>query len=447
MGLYLTIALRNLLQARRRTGLLVTALAAVTMLLVMLMALSNGLTETMIRSATAISSGHVNVAGFSKHKTTDAWPVLHGISGLRKQVEQLVPESELLVVRERAWAKIISNQHSMYVSPTGVDIREEARLREAVTMAREGDYKEGGGDQVKGDLAKLSEPNTVMLFASQAKRLEVEVGDDLTITAPTGAGRTNTVDVTVVAIAKDFGFLSNWAAFVPHQTVKDLYEYGEDTGSVIQIYLKDPSQAEAVMARLRQDLKAKGHEVMEHHPAPFFFKFERVAGEDWTGQQLDLTIWSDEVSYLKWVVTALDAISYILVGILMIIIALGITDAMWIAVRERTGEVGTVRAIGMTRRQVLTLFLVEALLLGLMGTLLGGAVGSGVAVLLDQAQIHIATEAVQALLLSDVLNLSVTPSHVAGAVAVFTLLTGLSALGPAVRAARMQPVTAMHHAG
>ena len=445
MGLYFTIAIRNLLQARRRTGLLVTALAAVTMLLVFLMALSNGLTETMIRSATAISSGHVNVAGFTKNKEADAWPVLHGISALRKQVEQIVPEAELLVIRERAWAKLISDGHSLFVSPTGVNIQEESRLREAVVLAKEREYKEGGSDQVKGDLSRLSKPNTVMLFAAQAKRLDVGVGDDLTITAPTGAGRSNTVDVTIVAIVKDFGFLSNWAAFVPHQTIKDLYEYGEDTGSVIQIYLDDPQKAEAVMGRLQEQLKARGHEVMDHHPAPFFFKFERVAGEDWTGQKLDLTIWSDEVSYLKWIVTALDVISFILVGILMIIIALGITDSMWIAVRERTGEVGTVRAIGMTRGQVLTLFLVEALMLGLAGTLLGGLLGAGLAVGLDAAQISITTEAIQALLLSDVLNLSVTPSHVGGAVAVFTLLTGLSALGPAVRAARMEPVTAMHH--
>ena len=445
MGLYFTIAIRNLLQARRRTGLLATALAAVTLLLVFLMALSNGLTETMIRSATAISSGHVNVAGFTKNKASDAWPVLHGVSGLRKQLEELVPEAELLVVRERAWAKLISDRHSLFVSPTGVNIKEESRLREAVVLAKEREYKEGGGEAVKGDLSRLSQPNTVMLFAAQAKRLEVEVGDDLTITAPTGAGRSNTVDVTIVAIVKDFGFLSNWAAFVPHQTIKDLYEYGDDTGSVIQIYLDDPRKAEAVMGRLQEALKERGHEVMDHHPAPFFFKFERVAGEDWTGQKLDLTIWSDEVSYLKWIVTALDVISFILVGILMIIIALGITDSMWIAVRERTGEVGTVRAIGMTRGQVLTLFLVEALMLGLVGTLVGGLLGAGLAMGLDSAHISITTEVIQALLLSDELNLSVSPSHVLGAVAVFTLLTGLSALGPAVRAARMQPVTAMHH--
>lgn len=447
MGLYLTIAIRNLLQARRRTALLATALCGVTLLLVVLLSLSSGLTETMIRSATAVSSGHVNVAGFTKNKTADAWPVLTGIEAIRKQVVNLVPEADLLVVRDRAWAKLVSEKHSLYVSPTGVDVVREDRLRKALVLAKESEYKKGGRDQVFGDLSRLTEPHTAVIFAGQARRLDVGVGDDLTITAPTGAGRTNTLDVRIVAVVKDFGFLSNWVTFLPRKDVQDLYQYGPDTGGVIQIYLDDPRQAEAVMGRLREGLKAHGHALMDHEPAPFFFKFERVAGEDWTGQKLDLTIWSDEVSFLKWIVTALDALSFVLVGILMIIIAVGITDSMWIAVRERTREVGTVRAIGMTRRQVLTLFVVEALLLGLMGTLAGGLLGAGLCIGLDRAQIHVASEAVQTLLLSDVLNLHVTPVNVAKAVGVFTLLTGLAALGPAVRAARMQPVTAIHHAG
>jgi putative ABC transport system permease protein len=447
MGLYFTIALRNLLQARRRTALLLTALAGVTLLLVMLLALSHGLTETMIRSATAVTSGHVNVAGFSKNKPADAWPVLHGMGALRDEVAELVPEADSLVVRERAWAKLVSDRHSLFVSPTGVDIREEARLRQALVLAKESEYKPGGRDVALGDLSGLAEPRTAVLFAGQARRLDVGVGDDLTITAPTGAGRTNTVDVRIVAIVKDFGFLSNWVTFLPRQDVKDLYQYGQDTGSVIQIYLRDPRQSEAVMGRLREALMARGHQVMDHEPAPFFMKFERVSGEDWTGQQLDLTVWSDEVAFLKWIVTALDALSIVLVTILMIIIAVGITNSMWIAVRERTREVGTVRAIGMRRRQVLGLFLLEALLLGLMGTLTGGLLGAGLALGLDFARIGISSEAVQIVLLSDVLNLSVTPSQVLWAVGIFTLLTGLSALGPAVRAARMQPVTAIQHTG
>ena len=50
---------------------------------------------------------------------------------------------------------------------------------------------------------------------------------------------------------------------------------------------------------------------------------------------------------------------------------------MWIAIRERTREIGTLRAIGMQRGGVLWMFLLESLLLGLFGTLAGAVAGVG----------------------------------------------------------------------
>jgi len=190
----------------------------------------------------------------------------------------------------------------------------------------------------------------------------------------------------------------------------------------------------------------EGFAIMDHEPNPFFMKFETVAGEDWTGQKLDLTIWNDEISFLEWVSTALDALSYTLVGILMIIIAVGIMNAMWISVRERTNEIGTVRAIGMTRSRVLFMFLTEALMLGLFATSLGALLGAGVATALDAAQVKVGSDVVEAILMTDVLTLSASPCQVFSVIWVFTLITGLSALWPAFKASRLQPVTAIQHA-
>jgi putative ABC transport system permease protein len=176
-------------------------------------------------------------------------------------------------------------------------------------------------------------------------------------------------------------------------------------------------------------------------------KFDTVAGEDWTGQKLDLTVWSDEVSFLSWISTALDAISYTLVGILMVIIAVGIMNSMWISVRERTQEVGTVRAIGMTRFQVLKLFLSEALILGLFGTTIGSLCGAGLAAALNAARVSVESDALRAIMMSDTLHLAVSSGHVIRVILIFTLVTGLSALWPAYKASRLQPVTAIHHAG
>jgi hypothetical protein len=62
----LIIAFRNLVQHRRRSFFLGLAIASVTALLVLLNGLSTGVRETMIDTATTLSTGHVNVGGFFK---------------------------------------------------------------------------------------------------------------------------------------------------------------------------------------------------------------------------------------------------------------------------------------------------------------------------------------------------------------------------------------------
>jgi putative ABC transport system permease protein len=66
----------------------------------------------------------------------------------------------------------------------------------------------------------------------------------------------------------------------------------------------------------------------------------------------------------------------------VIVAALGIVNTLTMSVVERIRELGILRAIGMTRRQAIRMVLVEALILGLVGVLLGSAAGVGVGVVL-----------------------------------------------------------------
>jgi putative ABC transport system permease protein len=238
--------------------------------------------------------------------------------------------------------------------------------------------------------------------------------------------------------------MSTWAAFVPKEAVRSLYGLKADTSGAVHLYLDDIELAPAVMAHLREVFTEAGYDVMDHDPQPFFMKFETVMGQDWTGQKLDLTIWRDEVSFLTWVLTAIDSVSFLLTGILAVLIAIGIMNALYIAVRERTGEVGTLRAIGMARRRVLALFVIEAMLLGLVATTIGAALSAAVALIIDAAGVPLPWTAAQAIFMNDTLSLVVAPAHLIGAVAAFTLITGFSAFWPALRAARLPPITAIH---
>ncbi len=72
-------------------------------------------------------------------------------------------------------------------------------------------------------------------------------------------------------------------------------------------------------------------------------------------------------------------------GISLLVGAIGILTMMWIAVGERTAEIGLARAIGATRRQIHLLFLTEAAALATAGGVLGILAGLGMASLLRLA--------------------------------------------------------------
>ena len=97
----LTIAFRSLVQHRRRTLFLGAAIAAVTALLVLLNALSTGVEETMIDTATTLSTGHVNVGGFFKVTAGQAAPVVTNYKQVLEVARKTVPEMAFAVHRGR----------------------------------------------------------------------------------------------------------------------------------------------------------------------------------------------------------------------------------------------------------------------------------------------------------------------------------------------------------
>ncbi|MEZ4238002.1 MAG: FtsX-like permease family protein [Myxococcota bacterium] len=447
LGTLIRIALRNLVQARTRTALLSTAIGIVTALLVVMLSIAGGIEDNLIRSATTLSAGHVSVAGFFKAKPGDSAPVVTDAAAIRAILEQETPGLDYIVDRERGWAKLISPTASVQAGLSGIDVAEEGRLLEQLQLAPEREYVEGGGDATPGDFGRLSERGAMVLFSSQAKRLGLRVGDTLTVQTETRGGQTNTLDAVVVAVARDVGLLSSFAVFARADDLRELYQLNADTTGAFWVYLKDIDDSEAVMDRLREVLTAHGYRVMDHVAAPFFMKFDTVAGEDWVGQKLDLTTWRDEVSFLTWILTGFDTLTWMLSLVLVAIIAVGIMNALYNAVRDRTREIGTLRAIGMTRRQVLAMFLLEALFLGLFATTVGALVGSAVVLAVDSLQWRVPIDAVRFVLLSDKLHLVVRPAAVISAVGALTLLTAVAAVWPSLRAARLRPVTAMQHTG
>ncbi len=430
----LGLAARNLTRHTRRNLFLGGALAAVTALLVLLGGLSAGVEASMMESATVLMTGHVNVGGFYKVTSGTAAPLVTDYEKVLAETRKHVPELDYATVRVRGWAKGVSEKSSMDLVLSGVDVRREPGFPKVVRV-------------ISGRLEDLAQPGTLLLFEDQARRLEVQVGDVITLSAPTFRGQNNTADVRVVAIAQNAGLISAFTAFLEAGTLRGLYNLREGNTGAIHLYLKDPRASARVAARLRDALSAAGWRVMDANPQPYWIKLMQIVpNEDWTGQKLDLSTWEDEMSFMSWILSAVRTLSTLLIFILMVIVVIGILNTLAIAIRERTREIGTLRAIGMQRRKVLWLFLLEAFLLGAAGTTLGALAGAGLGALVNAARLGV-PESVQMFLLQQQLTLRIESRTVTAAVVALTCLTTLAAILPARRAARLRPVTAMHHVG
>jgi ABC-type lipoprotein release transport system permease subunit len=429
----LRIAALNLLEHKRRTLLLSAAIATVTALLVLLNGLSAGIHHTLVETATTLSSGDLNVGGFYKVTSSRAGPIVTDYPHLLEVVKRDVPELEFAVARGRGWGKIISDSGSVQAGIAGIDIAAERDFGKVVHLA-------------SGNLADLQQPNTMLLFESQVKKLQVKVGDAVTISAQTPRGVANTVDCRIVAIAKDVGLLSQWSIFTSADTLRDLYQLRPDVTGAIQLHVNARAKKDLprLAARLRVSLEKAGYRLMEPDPRPFFMKFQNVAREQWTGQKLDVTTWEDELSFMMWTLKALDGLTFILMLILMAIVVMGIMNTLWIAIRERTKEIGALRAMGMQRPSVVRMFFLESLVLGLVGGCAGIVLGLCLAALINSAHIHVPLS-VQVFLMSDTLNLAMLPASLLGALALVASVTAVASLFPSLRAAQLRPVDAMSH--
>ena len=424
------IAARNLLANKKRTVLLGGAIASVTVLLVLLTSLFNGTQAAMLRNATTLSTGHVNVAGFYKITSGTAAPVVTDYQKVRDIVEKETPGVQSVVVRGRGFGKLVSDEASQVAVISGIDIAHEANFKTILEMTA-------------GDVNRLSEPHSILIFDQTAERLGLKVGDNVTITTTTFRGAANSIDCHVVAIAHPLGMFSSFFSYVPMETLRELYSLDPTTAGGIQIYLKDWTQAEQVAAHLTSTLEKSGYRVMDHMDMPYWRKFDIVKREDWTGQKLDVTTWTDEDPFMKWTLFGFRMLIVIIFLVLLSIIIIGVMNTLWMAIRERTREIGALRAMGMQRWLVLAMFVIEGGLLALASSTVGALVGALLALLINAAHFRM-IPGFQMVLMSETVTMLVSAPTVVISLCVIAGVTTLGSILPAWRAARLQPVEAMH---
>lgn len=132
-----------------------------------------------------------------------------------------------------------------------------------------------------------------------------------------------------------------------------------------------------------------------------------------------------------------DAYQYWLVAVALIVSVVGITNAMLIAVYERTREIGTMKCIGALDQHIVMLFLVEAVIQGTAGGLIGYILG----VLAALASVGFTT-GFDIIFKVGSLDLVV---YLVGTTALSIILSVVASMYPAWRASKLLPVEALRY--
>ena len=280
----------------------------------------------------------------------------------------------------------------------GVDPATDAHVRQYEITA--GRWIEGEGYEA-------------LLTEKYAGDENLKLGDDLVILIPGGQERLKIVGL----ISKNGAGLLNDGviAFAPLTVVQQLFDRGSDIDSLDVVVQPDLANSPDRLAALKEQLATRlGKSYEVSYPAS-------------RGQLVTqmLSVYQQGLSFFSVVA--------LFVGAFLIYNAFSMT------VLERTRELGLLRALGMTRAQIVALVLSEAVVLGVIGSVLG--VGFGV--VLARGLIWM----LGAVVATNINTLSVPTEGLLQSLAVGGMVTIGSALLPARQAARVSPLEALRVAG
>lgn len=202
------------------------------------------------------------------------------------------------------------------------------------------------------------------------------------------------------------GISPDEAVFIPYETgIK--YLTGKDVSPVITVVAEDVDDVDSVMEQTATVLAETYGENIEFTISDAGSKMEAASKSNET---------------LTLLLLAMAAIVFIVGGI-------GIMNVLFVSVKERTNEIGILKAIGCDQKDILTEFLLEASCISLVGAVLGVLLSLGITPIIEGFSVR-----VELSLGGGVLSL------------LFGVLTGtVFGFYPAFKASRLIPVAALNH--
>lgn len=145
--------------------------------------------------------------------------------------------------------------------------------------------------------------------------------------------------------------------------------------------------------------------------------------------------WQEANEDIIALLTIRNIIMYTIVGAILVVASFGIFNVISTVVYEKTRDIAILKSMGFSQRDVLRIFLLEGLIVGLIGTLAGWAIGTAIIIGMGSIELHLTG-------MTEVRGfvMDTSPFHylVSGGFAI--LSSTFAAFLPARKAARLKPV-------
>jgi putative ABC transport system permease protein len=336
MSFLLSLAWKNLSRYRRRTLITSGALAAGLLFFIFLDGWLQGAERESERNIIWYESGSAKVMTSEYLEDLKSMPLKHAIQD-PAAVEQLLEGTGAATTRRTVFAgEIFNGEGSLYVKVIAVDPQSDGRIYRLAETVTRGRFLEPG-DQ------------GVLLGEWLADDLGTGVGEEITIRTRTRYGAFQTLDLIVLGVLNTPNPVVNkGTAFIPLDLADEALEM---EGAVTEISLHFPEwqNPEEKIRMLRQRLSG-------------------LPG-------LTVESWKDLARDFLMIARAKSAGSSVLLILVFIIAAVGISNTMLMAVYERVREIGMMRALGMKDLSIRLAFLFEAGGIGLIGAVAGVGLG------------------------------------------------------------------------
>ena len=408
MSKFLLLAFRNVFRNRRRTmmTLLVVAGGVTGLLLVggFFSFMFFGLREQTIQNGL----GHLQIYNADYFRRDEARVLENGLDDYKRIVETVsaTPHVRGVAPRIEFYGMVSNGLKSSVFMGTALDPVAEKSLgfRSRITSGRELEARDG-------------DTNGALVGVGLARTMKVKPGDSLTLLAVTADGALNGVDVDIVGlVTTGIKEMDDRLLRVPRQTGQHLLQSERITKLVVGI--DETSNTDRVYADVLPRLKG-------------------------LPQQIEIKKWEELATYYRQVKLLFSGIFLFLGVIVFFLVVTSSANTLMMSMFERTREIGTMLAMGTPQSWLVTLFLLEAILTGVLGAAAGVVAGNVVGALLNGANVVLPpppgnTSGMPLRVLHE-------PGLMIGASALVMLTLALASVMPAVRASRLKIVEALAH--